>query len=183
MRKSNFALRLQPSLIDEARTTAKAEGVALNQFINVAVAEKLAAIRMASYIAERARRADIPAALEILRRAGAGNPPMEGDELPADVRLDERLRVRIEARRQYAIEQALEAYRDTEEGDAPIGLSVAAGEIVFADPDYWQGTRWNGFEIVKFTSGAQWLCARREDFLRCSRPISVREREVEAIPA
>jgi hypothetical protein len=43
MRKSNFALRLQPSLLDEARNLAEAEGVALNQPINVAVAEKLSA--------------------------------------------------------------------------------------------------------------------------------------------
>jgi hypothetical protein len=30
MRKSNFVLRLQPSLLDEARNLAVAEGVALN---------------------------------------------------------------------------------------------------------------------------------------------------------
>jgi hypothetical protein len=41
MRKGNFALRLQPSLLDEARKLAEAEGVALNQLINVAVAEKV----------------------------------------------------------------------------------------------------------------------------------------------
>jgi predicted HicB family RNase H-like nuclease len=40
MRKSNFALRLQPSLLDKARKLAEAEGVALNQLINVAVAER-----------------------------------------------------------------------------------------------------------------------------------------------
>jgi len=39
MRKSNVALRLQVSLLDEARRVTEAEGVALNQFINVAVAE------------------------------------------------------------------------------------------------------------------------------------------------
>jgi predicted HicB family RNase H-like nuclease len=33
MGKSNFALRLQPSLLDEARKLAEAEGVALNQLI------------------------------------------------------------------------------------------------------------------------------------------------------
>ena len=44
MRKSNFALRLQPSLLEEARKLAEAEGVALNQLINVAVAEKLSAL-------------------------------------------------------------------------------------------------------------------------------------------
>jgi len=79
MRKSNFALRLQPSLLDEARKLAKEEGVALNQLINVAVAEKLSALRTETYLAERAARADIPKALAILGRAGVGNPPMPGD--------------------------------------------------------------------------------------------------------
>ena len=82
MRKSNFALRLQPSLLEEARKLAEAEGVALNQFINVAVAEKLSALRTESYLGERARRADLDKALQILTRAGSGNEPMQGDELP-----------------------------------------------------------------------------------------------------
>lgn len=82
MRKSNFALRLQPSLLDEARKVAENEGVALNQLINVAVAEKLSALRTESYFTERAARADIPKALDILTRAGKGNPPVKGDELP-----------------------------------------------------------------------------------------------------
>ena len=82
MRKSNFALRLQPSLLDEARKIAAAEGVALNQLINVAVAEKVSALRTQSYIAERAGRADLGKALGILKRAGVGRPPVKGDELP-----------------------------------------------------------------------------------------------------
>jgi hypothetical protein len=82
MRKSNFALRLQPSLMDEARKVAETEGVALNQFINVAVAEKLSALRTESYFTERAARADIPRALDILARAGKGKAPVKGDELP-----------------------------------------------------------------------------------------------------
>jgi hypothetical protein len=81
MRKSNFALRLQPSLLDEARKVAETEGVALNQLINVAVAEKLSALRTESYFQERAARADIPKALDILSRAGKGKPPTQGDEL------------------------------------------------------------------------------------------------------
>jgi hypothetical protein len=81
MRKSNFALRLQPSLLEEAREVAKSEGVALNQLINVAVAEKLSALRTESYFAQRAEHADIATALRILKRAGVGNAPVEGDEL------------------------------------------------------------------------------------------------------
>jgi len=83
MRKSNFALRLQPSLLEEARKLAHAEGVALNQLINGAVAEKLSALRTESYFAERARRASVPKALNVLKRAGAGRSPMKGDAVAA----------------------------------------------------------------------------------------------------
>jgi hypothetical protein len=82
MRTSNFALRLQPSLLEAARNVARSEGVALNQLINVAVAQMIAAHSASNYIAIRARRANPARALEILNRAGVGNPPMPGDELP-----------------------------------------------------------------------------------------------------
>jgi len=82
MRRSNFALRLQPSLLEEARRVAQEEGVAVNQLINVAVAEKLSALRTESYFRERASRADLEQAHEVLARAGKGNPPLPGDELP-----------------------------------------------------------------------------------------------------
>jgi hypothetical protein len=84
MRKSNFALRLQPSLLREARKVAEAEGVAVNQLINVAVAEKLSALRTEAYFRERAEQADPIKAREVLERAGRGNPPLPGDELPPE---------------------------------------------------------------------------------------------------
>ena len=84
MRRSNFALRLQPSLLDEARKLAESEGVALNQLINVAVAEKISALRTEEYFTARARRADRAKIARILKRVGKGNPPVEGDELPPD---------------------------------------------------------------------------------------------------
>ena len=84
MRRSNFALRLQPSLLEELRKAAELEGVALNQLINVAVAEKVSALRTEEYFLERTRHANRAKTLRILRRAGKHNPPMEGDELPAD---------------------------------------------------------------------------------------------------
>ncbi len=40
------------------------------------------ALRTESYFAERAARADVPQALALLRRAGAGAEPLPGDELP-----------------------------------------------------------------------------------------------------
>ena len=82
MRRSNFALRLQPSLLEELRKAAEAEGVALNQLINVAVAEKVSALRTEDYFRQRASRADRAETLKILEKAGKGNAPLEGDELP-----------------------------------------------------------------------------------------------------
>ena len=81
MRKSNVSLRLQSSLLDEARRVSEAEGVALNQFINVAVAEKLSALRTEEYFRERGRRGNVEKANRLLKRAGRGKPPAPGDEL------------------------------------------------------------------------------------------------------
>lgn len=81
MRKSNVALRLQPSLLEEARRTAELEGIALNQLINVAVAEKLSALRTEDYFRERAGRAHLTKAKQILKKAGKGKPSVPGDEI------------------------------------------------------------------------------------------------------
>jgi hypothetical protein len=81
MRRSNVALRLQASLLEEAKRVAEAEGVALNQLINVAVAEKLSALRTEDYFRQRASRGNVAKAKQILRRAGKNKPPVAGDEL------------------------------------------------------------------------------------------------------
>jgi hypothetical protein len=61
---------------------AQSEGIALNQLINVAVAEELSVLRTEEYFREMAAGASVKKALKILSRTGVGNPPMEGDELP-----------------------------------------------------------------------------------------------------
>lgn len=85
MRRSNFALRIPPALLAEARKAAEAEGVALNQLITLALAEKVSAMRTEEYFEERARRANSAKVSRILSRVGKGNPPIEGDELPSDL--------------------------------------------------------------------------------------------------
>jgi hypothetical protein len=80
-RTSNYALRLLTSLKAEAEKVAAEEGTTLNQFINVAVAEKLAALRTARYFQERAARADLAVFDQLLARTGE-EPPRPGDELP-----------------------------------------------------------------------------------------------------
>jgi len=68
--------------MEEARKVAKAEGIAVNQLINVAVAEKVSALRTEDYFAERAAKGDVKKALQVLKRAGKANAPVPGDELP-----------------------------------------------------------------------------------------------------
>jgi hypothetical protein len=75
------ALRLQASLLEEVRRVSETEGVALNQFINVAVAEKLSALRTEDYFRERSGRANLAKAKRILKRAGKRKPPVAGDEI------------------------------------------------------------------------------------------------------
>jgi hypothetical protein len=72
-------------LLEELRKAAELDGVAVNQLINVAVAEKVSALRTEEYFRERGRRADRAETLRILGRAGKGNPPVEGDELPDEL--------------------------------------------------------------------------------------------------
>jgi hypothetical protein len=60
--------------------------------INVAVAEKVSALRTASYFAERAARANIPEALRILDRAGVGQPPSKATSNVMRCRRNARLR-------------------------------------------------------------------------------------------
>jgi len=85
MRRSNFALRLQPSLMEEVRKAAETEGVALNQLINVAVAEKVSALRTEEYFRARSLRANRAETMRILARAGRNREPISGDELPKDL--------------------------------------------------------------------------------------------------
>lgn len=81
MRRSNVALRLQESLLEEARRVAASEGVALHQLINVAVAEKLSALRTEDYFRERTSRVNLNRAKRLLKRAGKNKPAIPGDEI------------------------------------------------------------------------------------------------------
>jgi hypothetical protein len=71
--------------MDELRKAAEMEGVALNQLISVAVAEKVSALRTEEYFRERGSRADRRETLRILGRAGKGSAPVAGDELPEEL--------------------------------------------------------------------------------------------------
>jgi predicted HicB family RNase H-like nuclease len=49
MRRSNFASQVPPALFAEARKAAESEGVALNQLITLALAEKVSAMGTEEY--------------------------------------------------------------------------------------------------------------------------------------
>jgi len=57
MRRSIFALGVPPTLLAEARKSAESEGVALNQLITLALAEKVFAILRRKSISRNARDA------------------------------------------------------------------------------------------------------------------------------
>lgn len=80
MAQANYSLRLHPSLKAAAEKAAAEDGASLNQFINVAVAEKLASYKTEEYFRQRAARGNREAFLAFLDGA-PDVPPMEGDEL------------------------------------------------------------------------------------------------------
>jgi hypothetical protein len=82
---SKFPLRLMPSVRKVAETFSQKEGVSLNQFINVAVAEKLAHLQHDEWLARRPKPTGdlIAKALDILDRP-TRHVPEEADKLPLD---------------------------------------------------------------------------------------------------
>jgi hypothetical protein len=81
MSKANYSLRLQPSLKAAAERMASADGTSLNQFINVAVAEKLSALDTEEFFMSRAAKGKRAAYLSFLDEAG-DDLPVEGDVAP-----------------------------------------------------------------------------------------------------
>ena len=80
---SNYALRLQKSLLEEVKRIAAEENTTINQFINVAVAEKAAALRTEAYFRKRAGCADLAEFDRILAKAGTESARPD-DKLPGE---------------------------------------------------------------------------------------------------
>ena len=76
---STFALRLPDSLYAHARKLAEQDQASLNQFITVAVAEKVSALNAAAFFAERAVAAN-PIDLATFLSKVPDRSPLEGDE-------------------------------------------------------------------------------------------------------
>jgi hypothetical protein len=76
-------VRIHGSLKAEAERLAESDGTTLAQFVNVAVAEKIAALKTLDYLKQRATRGSAAEALGILAEAGNDDPVQPGDERPS----------------------------------------------------------------------------------------------------
>jgi hypothetical protein len=83
-RTSTYPLRLPVSLKAAVERLSKRDGTSMNQFVVVAVAEKIAAMTTEEVFAERRARADLAEFDRIMNRKG-GAPPRPEDELPPDL--------------------------------------------------------------------------------------------------
>lgn len=81
MNKPSYPLKLPASVKSAAQRLAKQDGVSLNQWISVAVAEKIGAVETAAdFLRARAGNARPRDLLPFLERA-ANEPVMPGDEM------------------------------------------------------------------------------------------------------
>lgn len=75
---SQLVLRLPDSLHERARALAQQDNTSLNQFIALAVAEKVSALETTRFFQDRAARGDLGRLQAILDKVPA--PPLTGDE-------------------------------------------------------------------------------------------------------
>ena len=78
---STYPLRLPKSLKDKVAKVAKRDGSSMNQFITIAVAEKISVLETEQFFLNKMNEADMNAFRSLLFRSG-GEPPRAGDELP-----------------------------------------------------------------------------------------------------
>ena len=76
---SNVSLRLPNSLHQRAKYLAKQDGVSVNQFITIALSEKLAVMDAMDYIEQRARRGNRDKFERVLEKV-ADREPLEFDK-------------------------------------------------------------------------------------------------------
>ena len=66
---STMSLRLPNSLHKQVRELAEEEGISINQFVTLALAEKVAALQAIDYLEARAKRGSREKLLDILAKA------------------------------------------------------------------------------------------------------------------
>jgi uncharacterized protein (DUF1778 family) len=79
---STLSLRIPDSLHRTLKSAADHDGVSINQFVSLAVAEKLSALQTYNLIAERATKGSREAFLKAMSMVPAGEV-VEGDDIPS----------------------------------------------------------------------------------------------------
>ena len=82
--KAAYPFKISPALKREASKLAKEEGVSLDYWINMAIAQKIGSFETAAYyrrLLGTPREGDLRAVLDQV----PDNPPLAGDELPPDL--------------------------------------------------------------------------------------------------
>ena len=78
---STLSLRIPESLHRTLKDAAEQDGVSINQFVSLAVAEKLSAMQTFNLIAEKAAKGSQKNFLEAMSMVPTGNA-VDGDEIP-----------------------------------------------------------------------------------------------------
>jgi hypothetical protein len=73
---SMMSLRIPKSMYGDLKEVAKAEGVSMNQFVMIAIAEKIASLNALDYLGKRAERGSREKLLAVLAKA----PDVEPEE-------------------------------------------------------------------------------------------------------
>lgn len=141
-----YSLRLPRSLKATVERLASKEGTSVNQFITLAVAEKVSALDTESFFRERRERADFEAFDRIMNRTG-GEPPREGDEIPEE----------HEALQSFAEYKAIVRMQDSSSGELalyfPREMAESAGwtnggEVILRFSDRPE-ERWRGIVTTR----------------------------------
>ena len=66
---SVMSLRLPKSMYEQLKETASVEGISMNQFVTLAIAEKLATLNTIDYLEIRAQRGSREKLLDVLEKA------------------------------------------------------------------------------------------------------------------
>jgi hypothetical protein len=73
-----YRLRLPRSIRADVERISRQDGTSINQFVSIAVAEKLAMMQAETFFTERAARADLAAFDAVMART-TGQTPQPGD--------------------------------------------------------------------------------------------------------
>lgn len=83
-RQKTYPLRMSDSIRREAVRYAQKDKTSLNQFIETAIAEKVARLETEEFFTSRRAGADMAAFWEFMNRSDS-EPPQAGDEMPEGI--------------------------------------------------------------------------------------------------